>query len=322
MRRWWRIVLIVIVVLLVILLVGPFLIPIPSLEGTVPPEQLADPDSHFVDVNGLQVHYKMAGQGEPTMVLLHGLGASVFSWREVMEPLSEVGTVIAFDRPAFGLTERPLPGDWIGENPYRPEAQPDLTVALMDELGVEKAVLVGHSAGGTIAVHTALRHPERVEALVLVAPAVYHGGGGPAWARLLVRIPQVRHLGPLLVRNLNRWSDRLMSSAWHDPNKITSQIMAGYRGPLQAENWDRALWEFFLASHPLELEAQLHKIQMPTLVITGDDDHWVPTEQSVRLASELPNAELVVIPECGHLPQEERPEPFLQAVTAFLNKLP
>jgi pimeloyl-ACP methyl ester carboxylesterase len=113
-----------------------------------------------------------------------------------------------------------------------------------------------------------------------------------------------------------------MSSAWHDPSKITPEIMAGYRVPLQAENWDRALWEFFLASRPLQLEARLDEIQMPTLVITGDDDHWVPTEQSVRLADELPSAEFVVIPGCGHLLQEECPEPFLQAVTAFLNKLP
>jgi pimeloyl-ACP methyl ester carboxylesterase len=78
----------------------------------------------------------------------------------------------------------------------------------------------------------------------------------------------------------------------------------------------------FLASYPLELETQLDSIQMPSLVVTGDDDRWVPTEQSVRLASELPDAELVVIPECGHLLQEEQPELFLQAVSDFLSQLP
>lgn len=170
--------------LLLILLVGPFLIPVPPSEGTVPPEELAEPDSRFVEINGLQVHYKIVGPSQPTaearaLVLLHGFAASAFSWREAVEPLSDLGTVIAFDRPAFGLTGRPLPGDWTGENPYSPETRPDLTVSLMDKLGVEKAVLVGHSAGGTVAVHTALRHPDRVEALVLVAPAVYDGGGGP-----------------------------------------------------------------------------------------------------------------------------------------------
>lgn len=61
---------------------------------------------------------------------------------------------------------------------------------------------------------------------------------------------------------------------------------------------------------------------MPTLVVTGDDDCWVPTQQSVRLASELPDAELAVIPECGHLPNEEHPEPSLRAVSDFLSQLP
>jgi pimeloyl-ACP methyl ester carboxylesterase len=322
MRRWVRVVLIVIIVLLLILLIAPLLIPVPPLEGTVPPEQLADPDSRFVDVNGLQVHYKTAGQGEPTLLLLHGFAASVFSWRETMEPLSEIGTVIAFDRLAFGLTERPLPGEWPGENPYSPEAQADLTVALLDTLGADTAVLVGHSAGGTIAVLTALHHPERVEALVLVAPAIYHEGGTPGWARPLLRIPQVRHLGPLLVRSISALGEELMRSAWHDPGKITSEIMAGYKKTLQAANWDRALWEFTLASHPLDLPDQLDEITMPVLVITGDDDRIVPTDQSVHLADELPNAKLMLIPECGHLPQEETPDQFLQAVTDFVSQLP
>ena len=88
MRRWIRIVLIVIIVLLLILLVIPLLISVPPLEGTVPPEQFADPDSRFVEMNGLQVHHRIAGQGELALVLLYSFGASVFSWREVMEPRS------------------------------------------------------------------------------------------------------------------------------------------------------------------------------------------------------------------------------------------
>jgi pimeloyl-ACP methyl ester carboxylesterase len=129
---------------------------------------LADPDSRFIEVDGMVVHYKIGGQGSPAILLLHGFGASVFSWREVMEPLSWYGMVVAFDRPAFGLTSRPMPEEWTGQNPYSPEAQSDLTVALMDKIGIEKAILIGHSAGGSIAVLTALRHPERVQALILV----------------------------------------------------------------------------------------------------------------------------------------------------------
>lgn len=318
MTGWRRIPVIVVAVVLILLVVGPFLLPIPPLKDTVSPEQLADPDSLFIDVNGLRVHYKMAGQGEPAVVLLHGFGASIYSWRKVMLPLSEVGTVVAFDRPGFGLTSRPLPGEWNGANPYAPEAQADLTAALMDELDVERAVLVGHSAGGTIAVLTALHHPERVQSLVLVDAAIYGQTGTPAWFRPLLLLPQTRRLGPLLVRSITRWGEAAIQAAWSDPDKITLEIISGYKKPLQADNWDRALWELTLASHPLGLETRIDQIGVPTLVITGEDDRIVPAQNSVRLASQLSNAELVITPDCGHVPQEECSGPFLLALTSFL----
>lgn len=317
-----RKVLIVLAVVLAVILIGPFLIPIPPLEDTVPPGHLAEPDSFFVEVNGLTVHCKTAGSGGPVFLLLHGFGASVFSWREVMEPLSHYGVVVAFDRPAFGLTSRPMPGEWTGQSPYGPEAQSDLTIGVMHQLRIEKAILIGHSAGGTIAVLTALRHPGRVQALVLVDPAIYPHESSEDWVRYLSFLPQLQHLGPLLVRSIASDGTSIIRSAWHDPSKITSEIIEGYRKPLRAENWDRALWEYTIANHPLGLEKQLDKLTMPALVITGDDDRIVPTEQSIRLAREIHGAELVVIPNCGHLPQEECSQEFLDAVTSFLNKIP
>jgi pimeloyl-ACP methyl ester carboxylesterase len=322
MRGARPIALIVAALVLFLIVVCPFVIPVPALGETVPPEELADPDSLFAEVNGLRVHYKEAGQGEPAIVLLHGFGASVYSWRETMAPLGDVGTVIAFDRPGFGLTSRPLPGEWGGENPYTPEAQADLTVALMEKLGVERAVLMGHSAGGTIALLTALRHPERVQALVLVDAAVYGQTGTPDWLRPLLLFPPMRRWGPFLARFLVRSAEAVIRTAWSDPDKITMELLSGYKKPLQAQNWDRALWELILASHPLGLEAQLDQVMVPTLVITGGDDRIVPADNSERLASELPDAELVVIPDCGHVPQEECPGTFLRAVTAFLEELP
>jgi pimeloyl-ACP methyl ester carboxylesterase len=316
--RW---ILTLVILFFLVVFVGPFLIPVPPLAGTVPPEQLADPDSRFVEVNGLRVHYKMAGQGVPVMVLMHGFAASVFSWREVMEPLAERGTVIAFDRPAFGLTERPMPGTGEGQNPYSAESQANLTVALLDELSVDKGILIGNSAGGTIATLVALNYPDRVEALVLVDAAIYSGSGSPAWTSLLFTLPQMRRLGPLVARSLASRGEDLARLAWHDPSKITAEAWEGYRKPLRVQNWDQALWQLTLASRPLGLEKRLNEIHVPTLVISGDDDRVVPTAQSVRLARELPNAELVIIPACGHVPHEECPEPFLLAVEDFLNRL-
>jgi pimeloyl-ACP methyl ester carboxylesterase len=123
------------------------------------------------------------------------------------------------------------------------------------------------------------------------------------------------------VRSIASDGNAIIRSAWHDVSKITPAIFEGYRKPLKAGNWDRALWEYTIANHPLGLERQLDKLTMPVLVITGDDDRIVPTAESIRLAHEIPGAELVVVPNCGHIPQEERPREFMDAVTTFLSKI-
>lgn len=316
--RFLKITGIVLAVILFLLLVVPFLVPVPPLENTVPAETLTDQDSLFVEVNGLNVHYKKFGDGEPVFILLHGFGASLFSWHEVTTPLAQFGTVIAYDRPAFGLTERPL--EWEGENPYSQDSQVELAIGLMDALGIEKATLIGNSAGGTISMLTALKYPERIESLILVDPAVYTGGGAPAWIRPLLGTPQMRHIGPLIARQFQAQGVEIIKTAWHDPGKIPQSTFDGYQKPLQVGNWDKALWELTLSSRESGLAERLIEFNLPILVITGDDDRIVPTEQSVRLAEELPNAELAVIPQCGHLPHEECPDEFMQAVQDFLGK--
>lgn len=321
MRKPVRIALLVFAILAALVLVGPFLIPVPRLQGTVPARQLADPDSQFIELRGIDVHYKSAGQGEPLIILLHGFAASIYSWREVLEPLGALGTVVAFDRPSSGLTERPMRDEWGQENPYSTDFQVALVVDLIDAMGAKEAILVGNSAGGTIATLTALQHPERVRALVLVDAAIYVGGGAPAFVRPLLGTPQLRHLGPLITRRIRDWGPQLLESAWHDPSLVTDEIRQEYEKPLRVENWDRALWELTAASRRPDLESRLGELALPILVVTGDDDQIVPTEQSIRLAGELPNAELVVFPSCGHVPQEECPAAFLDAVAPYLSSL-
>ena len=314
----------ILLVLVVGVGVGPFLVPVPPLADTVPPAQLADADSKFIAIDGLHVHYTVVAGTQPsgdapTFVLLHGFGASVFTWRSVMNEFAAVGPTIAYDRTAFGLTERPL--QWSGDNPYGTAAQVSQAIGLMDALHIQRAVLVGNSAGGRTAVDVALAHPERVAGLILVDPAVGIGGGAPGWLQPLLNTPQLNHLGPLLVRRISKGGGgELLQRAWHDPTKLTADVVAGYRKPLRANNWDEALWQFTRAprtADPLPKLAALATIA--TLVISGDDDRVVPVEISKKVAANIPGSQLVLLPACGHVPQEECPAAFMHAVRAFMS---
>ncbi len=305
-------------VLAFLVLVGPFLLPISPLEGTSPPHALADADSRFLEMNGLTVHYKETGQGAPLIILLHGFLGSTYSWREVQDHLGAYGTVISFDRPGFGLTERQLSDDWPGENPYTPEAQVALIHQIMDEYDAETAVLIGNSAGGALAAFTAVQNPARVGKLVLVDAAIFSGGGTPTWLSPLLKLPQIDRLGPLVSRSVKFWGDSAAQSAWADPARLTDEILAGVNQYRSVDNWDLALWEFTKASRPLGLETALLDLEIPTLVITGEEDKVVPAAESVRLAEVIPGAELVILAECGHVPHEECPDRFLEAVVPFL----
>jgi pimeloyl-ACP methyl ester carboxylesterase len=307
---------------LISLFFAPLLVPIRPLKDTVDPRNLADEDSRFIDIKGLTVHYKQQGQGEPCMVLLHGFGASLFSWREVMTPLSELGTVIAYDRPGFGLTDRPVVEEG-GPNVYRVAAQAQLVTDLLDALGVEKAVLIGNSMGGSVALATAQAHPERVQALVLVDAAVYLSESIPAWVSAVSRYMPATRLGPLITRYLVRYrlGEQLLYRSFHDTFKVTRHVWEGYMRPFQVHNWDQALWSSLQYHHGEGMLRRLDRIQMPVLILTGESDRVIPARQSLRLAERIPHAQLVVIPQCGHLPHEERPDEFMAVAGKFLREV-
>ena len=278
------------------------------------------PENHFLQIDQLSVHVQTCGAGQPAFLLLHGFAANLDSWEAVMGPLSRHGQVIAFDRPAFGQTERPL--NWKGQNPYCFDAQVELARQLLDAYNVPRAILMGHSAGGALALQLALQYPERVQALVLVDAAIFSGGGPPGWAQPLLGLPPIRWLGLRMIRQAGKRLPKLLELAWHDPQRLTPEIVSQYTRPLKLENWDRALWEFTRANQAPKLAGCLAQVRMPVLVVSGDDDRIVPPAESTRLAQELPDASRAIIPEAGHVPHEEQPEAFLQAVEAFLERLP
>ena len=279
--------------------------------------------SRFLDVNGFKVHYRLAGSGQPLVVLLHGSFLSLRSWRLVFDRLAESVSVLAFDRPGFGLTSRPLPSTATGVS-YTPEAQSDLVIALMKKLGFNKAVLVGNSTGGTMALLTALRYPQHVDGLVLAGAMIYSGYATseiPAFMK-----PVMKAMTPIFSRLMKflitRLYDRNIRGFWYNKERLGSDVLSAFRSDLMIGDWSRAFWELFLETHHLRLDERLKTMLQPSLVITGEHDLTVKTEESIRLARELPNAEFVVIPDCGHLPQEEQPEAFVLAVRKFLVTIP
>jgi len=283
--------------------------------------RLADEDGRFVELDGLLVHYKRypydgpEGREGPPLVLLHGFGASLDSWRRVAGRLAAFGEVLAYDRPAFGLSERPL--SWEGPNPYAPESQVALLFSLLDELGYGQAILVGHSAGARVAVDAARAHPERVAALVLSAPAL-ESGGPPRWIVGLLASPALEWLGLALARSLASSGERTLARAYHDPSLIDEETLKAYRRPLALPDWEASLWAFTKATSPPRLP--LEPLGRPCLVVAGDDDR-ILGRGAPRRAAEALGAAYVELEACGHLPHEERAEAFLETVDGFLGSL-
>lgn len=315
-----RVTLIVLAALASAVLLLPLVWPVPPLQDVAPARDVASPDATWIDAGALELHARIAGPPAAGDVLgvafLHGFGSNLESFAWLQDALAARVPTVAWDRPAFGLSERPLA--WSGDNPYGPNAQVGHVLAALDAAGIERAVLVGHSAGGPIAIETALRHPQRVAGLVLIAPAVYRGGGAPAWSRWALHTPQMERIGPLLMRQLGgEPGESLLRSSYADPERLRPEVLEAYRRATRVEDWDRGLWELVKASREPDLAERLDEVAVPTLVVTGRQDTIVPPEQTVRLAGALPDARLLEIDDCGHLPQEECPAPVIAAIDAW-----
>ena len=306
------------------LLVGPFLIPVTPLQGLSSPQEAAESGSQFVTIpfegtDGIDIHYLESGDTDAatTYVLLHGSNFNAFTWNETLDFFAREGRVIAYDQVPYGLTEKLLPGDWDEKNnPYSSDAAVEQLFLLLDELNVESAVLVGNSYGAVVAVQAALAQPERVEALILSDPAVYVSEEMPAW---LLNSPQMRRIGPLFARMLGG-SEDFVRMTYLEPDRISAERMDLNLAMTRVHNWDQAYWEYLRvwgADAP-DIQSRIGEIQQPALVLCGEEDAVVPLADSQRLHEELPNADLVVIPACGHVPQEECPQQFEAAVGDWL----
>lgn len=270
--------------------------------------------SHFADIDGVRIHYQEKGAGAP-LVLIHGFMASTFAWKDVFEPLARQFRVIAVDLKGFGFSGKP-------EGDYTRRAQGELVVHLLDQLKIDRAILCGSSMGGEVAMNAAVRHPGRVSALILVdSLGVTVNGGGS----VTPGITQWPVIGPALAA-LALTSDSLVRDGvrqnFYNDSLVTDEQVASYYRPLKTRGGQRAVYLTRGQAGLDPVEPAINTIKQPTLIVWGAEDELVPLEAARRLNSLIVGSRLAVFDKCGHLPQGETPERFVNEAKNFITSLP
>jgi pimeloyl-ACP methyl ester carboxylesterase len=264
------------------------------------------------------MYYQKAGTGDVPIVLVHGFGASSFSWRNNLNPIAEAGfTVYAPDMRGFGLSDK----GW--DKSMSQDAQADRLKAFMDAQGIDRAVFAGNSMGGGIVTDFALRYPDRVRGLVLVDPAIY-GGMNSGVISALVSLPGIQRWGQQLVRFILANDDRnagTIKSAWFDGSKVTPDVLSGYRRALQTPGWDISLLALVRDGASNNLGPRLKDLNVPTLIVWGEGDTWISPDNAPKLNADIAGSELAIIKQAGHVPHEEQPAEFNGLLIDFVKGL-
>lgn len=272
-----------------------------------------------IDVGGLNIHYLTAGSNDPPLVMLHGVGDSAADWSWVLPALANRNRVLAVDFPGCGDSAKP-------QREYSLEFLTQFLADFLNTLEVQRAVLVGNSLGGLIALRFALSNPERVAALILVDSMGFGQAVNPALASLTL---------PWYGESAIAWSKTPLGAkqrAWSRAALLfarPSQVPAAWL----AEQERLGLLPGFLEANLSILRSQVYvfgqqqivleslpQVQMPTLVVWGVNDFVLPNKQAQDAVNRLQQAHLALIPDCGHLPQVERPELFTDTLNEFLTR--
>jgi pimeloyl-ACP methyl ester carboxylesterase len=269
----------------------------------------------YETVEGSRVRYLRTGGG-PAVVLLHGFASSIYTWKDVLSALREGHDVVALDLPGFGGSDQPADLSF--------ESYPHVVQALLDRLGIARADLVGNSMGGAVAVVLAATAPSRVGRLVLIDAAGFNlaererpllirlAGSGPMGA-LLDHLPVRR----LMVRAALR-------QVFHDTALVTRERVEEYAAPLLRPGSPAAIRSLLatLRLHPAAVAELAPRVRAPTLILWGRHDAWIPPRDADRFARAIPGSRAVVLEDCGHLPQEERPAEVARLLVEFLDRAP
>jgi pimeloyl-ACP methyl ester carboxylesterase len=265
----------------------------------------------FVEAGGIRTHVAEWGAGDP-LLLIHGASSDMGVWAPTIIPALRDGfRLVAYDRPGLGFTQqRPPRAETL-------EVQAKVAAGVVEQLGLEKPVVVGHSWGGAVALRLALDRPDLVRGLVLIAPVAYEWPGGVSWHLHWSSNPMIGDL-------FNHVITRPFASA------AVRSGLAGAFGPspvpenyLETVSALRAVRPAAMRANSLDMmaakreiigqQARYRGIAAPVALLAGDGDTVVSTMiHSVKLAQTLPKARIDVVQGAGHLPHEAAPDRFLK----------
>ncbi len=258
---------------------------------------------------------RFAGE-PPTILLLHGTASSLHTWDGWARRMSPSMRVVRLDLPGFGLTGPHPSGDYSGS------ATVDFLERFVDAAGMKRFAIAGNSLGGYYAWRFALRHPGRVTGLILVDSVGYpiQAGAGEAAVLQLARMPVVSEL---MRFTAIRWVvERSLKEVYADDAKVTPELVERYESLMLRAGNRQAMGDRARAERRPVGWQRLPELRVPTLVMWGAQDAWVPLEHAERFRKDIPDARLVVYPKLGHLPMEEDPATTAADALRFLRGEP
>lgn len=265
--------------------------------------------TEYLDVQGAKIRFVRQGEGEP-ILFLHGFPETLQTWRLVIPPLSRDFQTIALDLKGCGYSDKPQ-GD------YSPWAMADFVNAFMERLGINTFNLVGTDTGLTVACVLALRYPQKVKKLILMAGTVYEEGT----TALEIRLLQLKYVGEFIAWFLSPLAIRIgLLKGLYKKSILTKELFSEYYSPFTTSETKKRALEMirsFMSSMSV-LEKDISKIQIPTLILWAQYERFFSRSVAQRLHSDIKNSRLEIVSDCGHFIQEEQPEAVVELLGSFL----
>lgn len=266
--------------------------------------------SKFIEIDGMNVHYRDQGKGE-TIILLHGTGASLHTWDKWTDKLKNSYRVIRLDLPAYGLTG-PHP-----ENKYSISEYSEFLNSFVNQLKLNDFILSGNSLGGSISWYYASVYPEKVQLLSLLSPGGFLNNDNES--PLVIKLARAPIINKILRYVTPRFFIKnTLEEVYYDENKLTDLKIDTYRDMILRENNRKSFISRSLLK-PKDHTNRLKLISAPTQIIWGNEDAWIPVSNSKFFKEAIANVRIDIMQETGHVPMEERPLESLGLLLNFIN---